>query len=155
MGIAFARGTTLWDTEIDSAIEMSYVFALHKKTGWGIYHPTDGWIEPANCDSISNKKGIVSTYKCGKKGCYNTNNQCYFPPQYDHIYSSVNREVNFHVVKENNKFMIVNKALQPISARYDSISTEYSMSPNIKAFDSGRVIQLQLAEDGMVRPIEK
>jgi hypothetical protein len=59
------------------------------------------------------------------------------------------------VVKENNKFMIVNKALQPISARYDSISTEYSMSPNIKAFDSGRVIQLQLAEDGMVRPIEK
>lgn len=152
VGIAFARGTTLWDTEIDSAIEISYVFALHKKTGWGLYHPTDGWIQPATCDSISNKKGIISTYKASKKGCYNTNNNSYLPPVYDEVYSSVNRELNFHVVKQNNKFLLLNKALQPISAQYDSISTDYSMSPNISAFDSGKVIQLQLEEDGMVRP---
>jgi hypothetical protein len=29
------------------------------------------------------------------------------------------------------------------------------MSPNIKAFDSGRVIQLQLTDDGIVRPTEQ
>lgn len=155
-GIVNARGTVLFDPQIERVIPGDYTWRIRKAGLWGLYSPDKSvWAHPPAADSIATTRSNVSLiFQKGKQGLFDASYQRYIPPVFDRVYVNDQQDAGFVVVRNQAGFAIADQRGRLISPYMDSIVPEPATIPSLRVLHRGREASLEIAGDGRIRLLE-
>jgi len=154
LGLVNRNGRFLTDSLITDIIQKDGCLLIKRAGKWGLMNSYQfNYIVPPTADMIESYRSDFVIHVNGLEGVYSTALRLYFPPVYQKVFEPSTLQNNFLVVKQNDRFGIIDANKKNIVSGLDSIRTAFRLNGLI-AFKNGKSYTVALNDNGVVQLVE-